>query len=62
MFSAKGGGCHGFNYVNTFNILIKNEYKDIMNEKPKPTEILNQTRLIVGLVRNVIIKNYNYLY
>ena len=46
MFSAKGGGCHGFNY--SLETLNKKEYKDIMNETPKPTEIIeNQTRLII---------------
>ena len=46
MFSAKGGGCHGFNY--SLETLNQKEYKDIMNETPKPTEIIdNQTRLII---------------
>ena len=46
MFSAKGGGCHGFNY--SLETLDKKEYQNLMQEKPVPTELIEQdTRLII---------------
>ena len=46
IFSAKGGGCHGFNYnLETIN---KKEYQNLMEEKPTPTELIEKdTRLII---------------
>ena len=46
MFSAKGGGCHGYNY--NLETLDQKEYHNIMTEKPPPTELIEQdTRLII---------------
>ena len=46
MFSAKGGGCNGFNY--NLESLDQKEYNNIMTDKPTPTELINDnTRLII---------------
>ena len=46
MFSAKGGGCNGFNY--NLESLDQKEYQNLMTDKPIPTELIqNETRLII---------------
>lgn len=46
IFSAKGGGCNGFNY--NLETIDKKEYKILMEEKPIPTELIEKdTRLII---------------
>ena len=42
IFSAKSGGCNGFNYI--LNTIDKNEFDEIMNEKPIPT-LINKEKM-----------------
>lgn len=67
IFSAKGGGCHGFNYnLETIN---KKEYQNIMEEKPSPIELIEKdTRLIIepqsemlllGTTIDYVMENYS---
>ena len=46
LFSAKGGGCNGFNY--TLNTIDEKEFQELLDEKVSPTIIENNnTKLII---------------
>jgi len=52
MFSAVSGGCNGFNY--NLKILDKDEYKEIFDNKAKPTIIENNNaKLLIDPISEI---------